>query len=98
MARSPVPSYRLHKQSGQGIVTLADSLGRRRDVLLGPYDTDSSRAEYARVIGEWEASGRQLIRMLKRRPSDEDASLSIGELLLGYISHVETYYRHPDGQ
>jgi hypothetical protein len=36
MAKKP-PSYRLHRQSGQAIVTLPDGLGGRRDVLLGPY-------------------------------------------------------------
>jgi hypothetical protein len=34
------PSYRLHKRSGQAIVTLGD-----RMVYLGEYDTDESRAE-----------------------------------------------------
>jgi hypothetical protein len=32
-------SYRLHRRSGQAVVTLTDGLGTRRDVLLGPYDT-----------------------------------------------------------
>jgi hypothetical protein len=52
--RHSVPSYRLHKQSGQAIVTLTDGLGGRRDVLLGKYGTPESRAEYARVLAEWE--------------------------------------------
>jgi hypothetical protein len=43
----PVPSYRLHKSSGQAVVTLPDGLGSRRDVLLGKYNTPASRAEYA---------------------------------------------------
>jgi hypothetical protein len=61
MSRRPsVPSYRLHKQSGQAIVTLTDGIGGRRDVLLGKYDTPESRAEYLRVLGEWEATGRRL--------------------------------------
>jgi hypothetical protein len=51
-----IPSYRLHKQSGQAIVTLTDGLGRRRDVLLGRYGTPESRAEYVRVLAEWEAA------------------------------------------
>jgi hypothetical protein len=43
-----IPSYRLHKQSGQAIVTLTDAVGHRRDMLLGPHGTPQSRAEYAR--------------------------------------------------
>lgn len=32
--RKSVPSYRLHKQSGQAVVILSDTLGNRRDILL----------------------------------------------------------------
>jgi hypothetical protein len=38
-----IPSYRLHKQSGQAVVPLTDSLGKRRDVLLGKYGPAESR-------------------------------------------------------
>src|SRR5262245_55251992 len=55
---SVVPAYRKHKQSGQGIVTLRDALGGRRDVLLGAFGTTASKKEYARIITEWEARGR----------------------------------------
>ena len=58
--RAAIPSYRLHKQSGQADVTLTDPIGRRRDVLLGPHVTPESRAEYRRVLAEWEAAGRSL--------------------------------------
>jgi hypothetical protein len=49
-----VPSYRLHKQSGQAIVTLNGA-----DILLGRHNTAASKAEYNRRIGEWLAAGRQ---------------------------------------
>lgn len=45
--KKPLPSYRLHKQSGQGIVTLTDVGGQRRDVLLGKFGTSESLAESA---------------------------------------------------
>src|SRR5262249_24564886 len=47
-----VPSYRLHKQSGQAVVTLSDGTGGRRDVLLGKYGSPKSRADYTRVVSE----------------------------------------------
>jgi len=34
------------------VVTLNDPTGRRRDVLLGPYRSDESKAENARVVAE----------------------------------------------
>jgi integrase len=87
-----IPAYRLHKQSGQAIVTLTDGLGGRRDVLLGKYDTPESRTEYARVIGEWEAGGRRL------RPAEPQAAgISLSELMLAFLRHAERHYRREDG-
>jgi integrase len=86
-----MPSYRLHKQSGQAVVTLTDPLGGRRDVLLGMYDTPESRIEYTRVIAEWEANGRRLYA-----PTEAE-TLSINELLLAFLQHADQHYRHEDG-
>jgi len=58
--RASVPSYRLHRQSGQAIVTLTDGFAGRHDVLLGKYGTAETRVEYAHVIAEWEAPGRRI--------------------------------------
>lgn len=85
-----VPSYRRHKQSGQGIVTLTDALGSRRDVLLGKYGSAASRREYARVVAEWEASGHRL-------RSATMGDMTISELLAVFWPHVEKHYRRPDG-
>jgi hypothetical protein len=82
-----VPSYRLHKQSGQAIVTLVDWFSSRRDVLLGPYDTPKSRAEYARVIGEWELHARRLPTTAGRMPD-----ITVNEVLLAYRIHAAGYY------
>lgn len=85
------PSYRLHRQSGQAIVTLVDSHTKQRhDCLLGKYDTDASRAEYKRVVVEWEAAGRRL-------PPPDDGDLTVAELALRYWKFVEEYYRRADG-
>jgi integrase len=93
MSRSSrVPSYRRHKQSRQAIVTLPDAAGGRRDVLLGRYGTSASRAEYARVIAEWEANGR---RWAVADPAGQD--LTVNELILAFWPHAEQHYRRPDG-
>jgi hypothetical protein len=82
--RKTIPTYRLHRQSGQAVVTLPDGLGGRRDVLLGKHGTAESRVEYARVIAEWEANCRRL-------PTGEVAatSLSVNELALAYWKFAE---------
>jgi len=81
-----VPAYRLHKSSGQAIVTLTDSVtGARKDRLLGTHDTAKSRVEYARALAEWEARGRRL--------DDPNAdSLTVAELVVHFLRHAETYY------
>src|SRR5579871_2717955 len=84
MARTPkIPPYRLHKQSGQAIVTLTDNLGGRHDVLLGRYGAAESREEYARVIAEWEASGR------RHKVARKNGALSVNELILAFWKHAE---------
>src|SRR5262245_9143196 len=87
-----VPAYRLHKQSGLGIVTLTDGQGGRRDVLLGKHGSPESLAEYRRVMLEWDANGR-------RPPLSRAAAstVSLNEVILAYWQHVETYYRLTDG-
>jgi hypothetical protein len=75
------PSYRLHKPSGQAVVTL-----NGRDFYLGRYGSPESRAEYDRSIAEWLANGRKL-------PASGSASdLTVNELLLAYLRHADAYY------
>ena len=47
-----IPAYRLHKRTGQAVVTLPVG-GKRQDTYLGAYDTASSRIEYDRAIAIW---------------------------------------------
>jgi integrase len=94
MPRKPsVPAYRLQRQSGKAIVTLRDSItAERYDVLLGIYDTATSRAEYQRVLLDWEVRGRRIPSSAEARPDQ-----TIAELIDRYWRHVESYYRRADG-
>ena len=49
-----VPKYRLHRASGQAIVSIAG-----KDHYLGPWRSKASRIEYDRIVGEWIANGRR---------------------------------------
>jgi integrase len=89
--RNHIPTYRLHKQSGQAIVTLPDGAGGRHDVTLGPHGTTESRAEYARVLAEWEANGRRPV--LAAATPD----LTVYELVARFLEHAKQHYRRPDG-
>jgi integrase len=88
-----IPNYRLHKQSGQAIVTLTDGKGGRRDMLLGEHNSPESRVEYGRVIGEWEARGRRLYD----QAGGEQPALSVNELMEAFLEHAEQHYRREDG-
>src|SRR5258708_1768103 len=74
------PSYRLHKPTGQAVVTLDG-----RDFYLGKHATEASRAEYDRLIAEWLAHGRRL-------PRAGGGDLTVNELILRYVEFADTYY------
>ncbi len=79
-----IPSYR-KKKTTNGIyaaVTLSDGPGKRRDVILGQYGTATSRAEYRRVLGEWEANGRRL-----RKQGAKD--LTVNEIAAAYWQYAK---------
>ena len=73
------PKYRLHRASGQAVVTL-----NGRDYYLGPWMSKASRAEFDRLIGEWLANGR--------RPPAAMSDLTIVELVSRYWDFAQTYY------
>jgi integrase len=81
--RNAFPAYRLHRPSGQAIVTVYNPDGTPRDVALGVYDSAESRSRYARLCAEL-------------RPGNvyaaTDADLTVGEVIVGYWRHAEGYY------
>jgi len=84
--RPRVPSYRLHKPSGQAVVRIDG-----RDFYLGPWRTPRSRCEYDRIVAEWLA--------LRRRPASSanadrgDAGTTVAGLLSAYLAFAKGYYR-----
>ena len=87
--RNKLPSYRLHKVSGQAVVTL-----NGRDIYLGRYNSAESREKYQRAIKEWLTSHRLLppedSRGRRARATD---SLTINEIFASYWEYVQQYYR-----
>jgi integrase len=83
-----LPAYRLHKASGQAIVSL-----NSRDFYLGPWNSPESHAEYSRLIKAWNANGRRSVPVAEpaEAPSAED-ELSMAELMVAYLGHVDSYY------
>jgi integrase len=77
------PSYRHHKPSGQGVVTIDG-----RDFYLGRFGSAESRAEYDRLVAEWLTNGRRL--PAPASPSGSDRT--VNEMLLDYLRHADSYY------
>lgn len=78
-----VPSYRHHKPSGQAVVTLSG-----KDHYLGPWDSESSKAEYKRLLSEWLATNKTGLATV-----DAVASITVAELLVAYLAEAEVAYR-----
>jgi integrase len=88
-----LPRYRLHKQSGQAVVSLPLGGGKYRDLLLGCHGSEESQREYERVINEWLASGRNA----PLKSSGPAPDLTVAELCLRFWKHAEGLYRLADG-
>ncbi len=85
--RNAVPSYRLHKQSGQAVVTLPRPGGGRKDYTLGRHGSPESLQEYARLVAGYQPAPT----------AAPGPDVTVNEVLLAFWKHAEQYYRHPDG-
>ncbi len=79
-----IPSFRHHKDSGQGFLELD---GQRH--YLGRFDLPETQERYHRLIAEWLANDRQL--------SVDPSDITIVELCARFWRHAKAYYRRPDG-
>jgi integrase len=85
MATKRPPSYRLHKPSGQAVVTIDG-----KDRYLGRHGTRASRTEYRRLIEQWHEDRRRLASVAAELTP---YPLTVSELILAYWErHVVSYY------
>src|SRR5687767_701797 len=91
MTHSRIPSYRLHKATGQAVVVF-----RGHSVYLGKFGTPESRTKYDRVIARYLADRADPDRA-PESPAQPittalHADLSVAELVLRYWRHAKSYY------
>jgi len=75
------PSYRLHKASGQAVVTID-----RKDRYLGVHGTPESRLRYERLITAWMQGEPAPAR------ESESSDITVAEVCIQYLRWAEGYY------
>ena len=75
-----VPSYRLHRASGQAVVNLGG-----RDIYLGQHGTHESQTRYEQLVAQWLASHRHLSAPGGPEPSD-NRNFTVNELFVVYCA------------
>ena len=95
------PSYRQRKGHAQALVTLTDSVTKkRRDYWLGEIGSPTSRERYHRVIAEWEALDRRLPDPGFDRPAATESTLTEGpaidDVVRQFWRWAQANYRPPE--
>ena len=86
--RSAIPAYRLHKRSGQAVVTVAS-----RDIYLGRHGSEESRRRYGEIIAQV-AAGRPLASAPSS--SDDPQTLrcpTVDQLTVVFLDFAAGHYR-----
>ena len=93
MARKPnvLPSYLLHKQSGQARVRIEG-----KEYLLGKYGSEESRVLYGELVAK-HAGGVRIDPFAKPKRGrsttiEPEAGLTINELVLAFMRHADGHY------
>ena len=91
--KNAIPSYLLHKRSGQARVRI-----NGRDYLLGPYGSEESRIRYGELIAKFASRvpldplAGQSNRGTFRGTVSDDSGPSIAELIVAFLEHAKTHY------
>lgn len=86
-----VPTYRLHKQSGQAVVTL-----NYRDHLLGAFGSTESKAAYHELVARWLKHGRQPLDLQLHDHQSKSSAVTVTALCDTFQRHADEYYAAPD--
>jgi integrase len=81
------PSYRLHKGSGQAVVTLSG-----KDIYLGVHGTEESQAAYRRAIAEWLENKQQPPASSRTGAKPDTEAANINGLFTAYWRFCQAYY------
>ena len=85
--KTKTPSYRLHKRSGQAVVTLSG-----KDIYLGIHGTEASYAMYRRLIAEWLENQQQRPASSRSGAKPDDITADVNGLFTAYWRFCQKYY------
>ena len=91
-SKDHVPKYRLHKQSGQAIVTIGD-----RDHLLGKRNSPGSRQKYNQLIARWFSAGRSDAGFVAIERAIGNSGRTVDDVIAAFGLHAQRHYCHSDG-
>ena len=81
MPKKNIPSYRLHKPTGQAICVLQGKM-----FYLGQYKSKESRAKYNELIADYLANDRKL------PPTRYASTLTIEAAVFQFLEYAEGFY------
>ncbi len=85
--KNVTPTYKLHSSTG-----LARCWVHGKWVTLGKYGSPKSKAEFARIVAELDASpGAEIVA------TDDATNLTVDAVLVAFWEHAQKHYRRPDG-
>ncbi len=84
---NPIPSYLLHKQSGQARVRVQGC-----DVLLGPFNSPESRQRYAEILTQLAAGRPVSVPGGLRGAPAGDPGVTVNELVAAFLQHADGHY------
>lgn len=93
MGRKRIPKRRLHRPSGNAVVTL-----NGKDIYLGKYDNPESEDRYNELVGRWLANGRSLPEQTGATVAGQSGELTVTELCAKYYAWCKTRYAKSDGR
>lgn len=86
LSKNALPSLRLHRASGQGVVTL-----NGRDFYLGPRAEPACEERYNALLARWISNGRRPIEGARDARADDDG-ITVVELIAKYVEFAEDRY------
>lgn len=97
MARTPagtLPQLRLHRRTGQAVVTLTNPRGSRRDYYLGKPGA-AAQARYRGLLADWIRADKEFPAFKDGEPNDEPRTIT--DLVARFEAHAKAYYKRLDG-